>query len=277
MGHGRAGQEPAMKWPFFQKKTRSLPVRRLSYQAANLQGIGTRTRQEDSFAFANAMDVTAMRMDGLLAVVADGMGGMEDGDLVSQAAVSLLLKEFASRDRNVPIGRWLHSSFGRIGEELSRRFGERGGTTMAACVLFEERLYWASVGDSFLFLGRGEGLYRLNRDQNVRTQRYTQAVRNGMLEAQDTGSGSEENCLSAFLGSSMPQEIEYSLRPLALEEGDRLLLCSDGIGSILPEEELLRCLQEDPPAACAQIGAAVAAAAREHQDNYTALVLSCGY
>ena len=61
-----------------------------------------------------------------------------------------------------------------------------------------------------------------------------------MLEAQDTGSGSEENCLSAFLGSSMPQEIEYSLRPLALEEGDRLLLCSDGIGSILPEEELLQ-------------------------------------
>ena len=74
MGHGRAGQEPAMKWPFFQKKTRSLPVRRLSYQAANLQGIGTRTRQEDSFAFANAMDVTAMRRDGLLAVVADLAG-----------------------------------------------------------------------------------------------------------------------------------------------------------------------------------------------------------
>ena len=54
------------------------PERLLSYQVANLQGIGTRERQEDSFAFVNALDVTEMRRKGLLAIVADVMGGLNN-------------------------------------------------------------------------------------------------------------------------------------------------------------------------------------------------------
>ena len=71
----------------FNRRKKPSPVRErlLSYQVANLQGRGTRERQEDSFAFANALDVTEILRRGLLAVVADGMGGLKDGREVSQA------------------------------------------------------------------------------------------------------------------------------------------------------------------------------------------------
>ena len=72
----------------WRKKPAPVRERLLSYQVANLQGRGTRERQEDSFAFANALDVTEILRRGLLAVVADGMGGLKDGREVSQACVA---------------------------------------------------------------------------------------------------------------------------------------------------------------------------------------------
>ena len=55
--------------------------RQLSYRIANLQGVGARARQEDSFAVANAMDVSQIREQGLFFAVCDVMGGMKDGKL----------------------------------------------------------------------------------------------------------------------------------------------------------------------------------------------------
>ena len=176
------------------------PPRLLSYRAANLQGVGTRKRQEDSFAFVNAMDVTLIRREGLLAIVADGMGGMEDGKLVSQGAVSLLTESFSRMDRGSDLAAQLQSSLLSAGDALFRRFGGNGGTTAAVCLLFDEKLYWASVGDSYLYLKRGEGLYRLNRDQNYRAELYLRAVRDGVLSSAEADADPDGSRLSEFLG-----------------------------------------------------------------------------
>ena len=80
--------------------TKREPVRRqLSYAIANLQGIGTRTGQEDSFAVANAFDVVRIREEGLFFAVCDGMGGMKDGKLASETAVRCLRQSFLEMDR----------------------------------------------------------------------------------------------------------------------------------------------------------------------------------
>ncbi len=251
--------------------------RLLSYRAANLQGVGTRKRQEDSFAFVNAMDVTMIRREGLLAIVADGMGGMEDGKLVSQGAVSLLTESFSRMDRGADLAAQLQSSLLTAGDALFRRFGGSGGTTAAVCLLFDEKLYWASVGDSYLYLKRGEGLYRLNRDQNYRAELYLRAVRDGVLSSAEADADPDGSRLSEFLGKDEIGSVDCCLRPLSLEDGDKLLLCSDGVGGVLTEDDLLLCLRGDPANACSCIEAGIRAAARVHQDNYTALVLECGY
>ena len=254
------------------------PPRLLTYQVANLQGQGTRSYQEDSFAFANAMDVTEIRRRGLLAVVADGMGGLEDGRLVSQAAVAGLMAGFGEMDREGDLAGQLKDCVLNTGQAIYQRFQGAGGTTLAACVIFRELLYWISVGDSFLYLKRGRGLFRLNQEHNYRTLLYLQAVRAGNLCADEADRDPDGHRLSEFLGRDVIDDVDYSLRPLPLEDGDTLLLCSDGVGGVLDERALLDCLEGCPPAeACSRIDGAVRAQGRVNQDNYTALVVACGY
>ncbi len=252
--------------------------RLLTYRVANLQGRGSRRRQEDSFAFANAMDVTEIRRKGLLAVVCDGMGGMEDGKRVSETAVAELLTGFAGMDRGQDLAYQLKECVLRAGERVYSVFQGVGGTTLVACIFFREALYWASVGDSCLYLKRRGGLYRLNQEQNLWTELCLEAVRAGRLETAGADEDPDRHRLSQFLGKSDMDEVDMSLLPLALEDGDTVLLCSDGVGGVLDESEMLICLEAPTPGdACTRLDERVRAAGRTHQDNYTALVVMCGY
>lgn len=252
--------------------------RLLTYRVANLQGQGSRQGQEDSFAFINAMDVTKIRQEGLLAAVADGMGGMKDGKLVSEAAVAEIAAGFSGWDRGGDIAAQLTECVLRTSELLYERFEGMGGTTAVICLFYQEMLYWASVGDSCIYLKRGKELYRLNQEQNRRTDLYLEAVRMGRLSSSEADADPDGHRLSQFLGKDELDKIDASRRPLELAAGDVLLLCSDGVGGVLSEDELSACLMETSPAlACARMEEYIRAAGRRHQDNYTALVVMCGY
>ena len=91
---GTAGQSGAGKTQAPQTLSGSRVKRLLSYQVANLQGVGARARQEDSFTVANAFDVTEIKEKGLLFVVCDGMGGMKDGKVASETAIASIRNSF---------------------------------------------------------------------------------------------------------------------------------------------------------------------------------------
>lgn len=257
------------------------PVQRLlSYQIANLQGIGTRRGQEDSFAFVNAMDVMEIKNNGLMALMADGMGGMQDGKLVSEAAIQTVTEDFRRMDRQKNLGIQLRESMYHTNNVLYNTFKGCGGTTMVACIFFRERLYFASVGDSFLYLKRGNGIYRLNREQTCRQEAYRELLREGKLDTSEVDADEEGSRLSQFLGRDELEEVDVLCRPWRVQEGDVFLLCSDGVGGTLTEEMLLKCLGESSPdLACRRIGQEIQAAqqGRPYQDNYTALVIACRY
>ena len=81
----------------------------LTLQITNVQGQGERERQEDSFAIANAAGLELQRAQGLLALVADGMGGMEDGKAASQWTAECFLQLFQEREgEDVPS--WFYRS-----------------------------------------------------------------------------------------------------------------------------------------------------------------------
>lgn len=254
------------------------PQRFLSYQMANLQGVGTRQRQEDSFAFVNAMDVIEIKNNGLLALMADGMGGMQDGKLVSEAAIETLTGDFRRMDRRQNMGIQLKNSIYHANAALYQRFQGSGGTTMVACIFFQERLYFASVGDSFLYLKRGDGIYRLNREQTCRQEAYLDLLHSGSLDTTEADADEDGSRLSQFLGRDELEEIDALCRPWRIMEGDILLLCSDGVGGVLTEQTLLECLKEQTPEySCRRIEREIQALNRAHQDNYTALVVACKY
>lgn len=263
---------------FNRKRPRKRPPERLlSYQVANLQGIGTRERQEDSFAFANALDVTEMRRKGLFAIVADGMGGLSNGKLVSDACVKSILAGFSEMDREGSLPQQLRDCVLSTSEQLYAQFQGDGGTTLVGALIFQENLHWISVGDSYIYLKRGDGLYRLNREQNLRTQMYLELIRSGDLDPTEADRDPDGPRLSEFLGRDALTDIDQSLLPLPLENGDRLLLCSDGVAGGLSEAAILACLgAERPDEACRRLETEIKALEWVHQDNYTALVIQCG-
>ena len=140
------------------------PVPQAPILVGNVQGIGAREGQEDSFALVNASDPEAMARRGVFAVVADGMGGLADGKAISEAAVDSFLQLFQTLDETGDVPRQLLTGTCAINDALFQRFGGRSGTTAVAVWILRDRLHWISVGDSAIFLMRHGGVFQVNRE-----------------------------------------------------------------------------------------------------------------
>ena len=252
--------------------------RLLSYRVANLQGIGTRQNQEDAFAFVNAVDVTEMKRKGLLALVADGMGGMEGGKRASETVIAAMKDAFGGLDRQGNLAEALKESVISAGQKVFELLNGRGGSTLVACLIYEEQLYYASVGDSYLYLLRDGELLRMNRPHNVRQDLWLESIHCDSMDPEPACANKEADALTQFLGMEDIEDVDYLHRPLTLREGDLFLLCSDGVAGVLTEAEISACLQGDTPdQMCSKLEQAVLAQNRKYQDNYTALIIRCGY
>lgn len=250
--------------------------KKLSYQVGNLQGIGSRERQEDAFTFVNALDVTMISEKGLFAVVADGMGGMQDGKVASELAISCLKNDFLALDYEKDLAEQLHDSMIRAGEMVYQRLGGGGGSTSIACMIYNDQLYFSSVGDSFLYLKRGDMLYHMNREHNVLHDQYLKTIRRGSMDPKMAQENPEREALTQFLGMDILDDVDFLRKPFQLQDKDVLVLCSDGVSGVLTGEEILYCLQKTTSQEmCEEMERGILAANRAYQDNYTALVIQC--
>ena len=251
-------------------------TRLLSYKLGNLQGIGSRQNQEDSFSIANAFDVVKAKEQGLFFAVCDGMGGMKDGKLASETAVSSLRASFLEFDRSADLSPQLRKSIIKASDEVEALIGGDGGSTAVVGVIIDESLYFASVGDSYFYLFREGKLIRLNAEHNILHDRYLEEISIGNMHPEDAREGKEDAALTSFLGMVGIEQIDCTVRPIPLHDGDVLIACSDGVGGVVTDEEMIDALSFcDPTQACARLEQYVLAHANPHQDNFTAVVISC--
>lgn len=248
----------------------------LSYHAANLQGLGSRTRQEDSFTVAGAFDTAMVREKGLLFAVCDGMGGMRDGRLAGETAIQSLRQSFVNMDRGCDLAAQLRQSVLQASAQVEARIGGDGGSTVVIGILYQGGLYYASVGDSFLYLLRNGELLRLNAEHNLCRQHCLEAIRDGDMDPLPIRALPDGVVLTEFLGMVGLDEVDCSVSPLPMEDGDVLLACSDGVGGVLSPAEVAEALQKPvPEEMCADLEAKIVAHCRPNQDNYTAIVVKC--
>lgn len=251
-------------------------VSKLRYKVANLQGVGARERQEDSFTLMNALDERLYDEFGLMFVVCDGMGGMKDGKLASETAIASFRRFFASMDRRGRIAEQLRQSVINASNEVESLLDGDGGSTVVIGIIIHEQLYFASVGDSFFYLKRNGQLYRINTEHNVCHERYLENIRDGVLNPEECRSDREAVALSQFLGMPGIEKVDCSVRPMWLQKGDVLLACSDGVAGVLTEYEILDALNyESGEDACRMLEQRLIEHSKPGQDNYTALVVQC--
>lgn len=247
---------------------------RLRYQVENLQGIGARERQEDSFTLVNALDEQQYNDYGLMFAVCDGMGGMKDGKIASETAINSFRNFFSQMDRRGQIATQLRESVFTASEEVEKLLEGDGGSTVVIGVILHGQLYFASVGDSYFYLKRDGKLYRLNAEQNLCHRMYLENIRDGFFDPQECREDPEAAALTQFLGMTGLSEIDCSVRPMFLHKGDILLACSDGVGGVLDENELIDALDHSEEI-CRQIEQRIVEHANQNQDNYTALIIRC--
>lgn len=265
-GQKKKDKKPAEKDPPAEQQ--------LTYQVANLQGLGARARQEDSFTVANAFDGAMAREKGLLFAVCDGMGGMRDGKLASETAVQSLRQAFLNMDREGDLAHQLEQSVYQASYQVEALIGGDGGSTVVMGIVYQDSLYYASVGDSFLYLLRDGNLLRLNAEHNLCHQNYLEAIRDCDMDPLPYRDQPEGAALTEFLGMVGLDDVDCSVRPLPLNPGDVLLACSDGVGGVLSPEEVAEALQK-PTAEemCSDIESKIFSYNKVNQDNYTAIVV----
>lgn len=252
--------------------------RRLSYQFANIQGIGNRNRQEDSFSQMNVLDVKKIRKEGIFFAVSDGMGGMADGKLASETAIKSIRASFSAMDRSGDLAGQLTDAVREADAAVYRELFGNGGATVVACIIYEEKFYFTSVGDSFLYLCRNGKLVRLNELHNVCTSRYREELAGGGFDPSRGRNDIEAEALTQFLGMGGLTEPDYFRRPLAVHSGDVFFACSDGIGGVVEPDRIRKCLSvPTTEEMCKEIEQEILGKNKPNQDNYTGVVIKCLY
>ncbi len=248
----------------------------LEYHVATLQGIGARARREDSYIIENAGDAGKITEEGLLFALFDGMGGMEDGKLAGETSAAGIQDQFRSMNRGGDLAEQLKTAIFTASRAVEKAIQGKGGSTAVVCIIYREQLYFASVGDSYLYLKRGEELNRLNTEHNICHEEYLKSIRNGRFDPEVCRRAEDAEGLTCFLGMPGMDKMDHNLRPLKLKAGDVILVCSDGVGGVLNEEEVGRSLSfKSEKAMCQQIRQELNVHAKADQDNYTALIIKC--
>lgn len=247
----------------------------LAIRVANLQGIGEREEQEDSFAVLNATALAELSSQGLFALVADGMGGMEGGRQASEWAADFFVQLFRERDPKRSVPEWFYQSVHVVSDSVYRQFGGRSGTTLVAVHLLEDRLHWLSVGDSAIYLARDGGVFQLNREHTCLNQLYLQELEQPVIDKARAEQDEDARRLTSFVGIDRLAEVDLNLRPLTLKRGDALLVCSDGISGVLTPPELLEAMTLAPKEGAELLEHMVLEKGVPGQDNYTGILIAC--
>jgi PPM family protein phosphatase len=253
---------------------------RLRVLPYNSQHIGARQSQEDSFAFSNFSDQWLVKNKGLLAVLADGMGGLDKGDMASQTAVSTFMREFMESGRSEAPSKILQRSIKRANYAVfDLAFIELDsdyelGTTVASVLVRNNKLHWVSAGDSRVYLLRNQQLKQLNHDHIYYNYLLTD-VKKGIITEKEAALDPERNALTSYLG--LPELVEISTNKTELEllNNDLVLICSDGLYNTLTDEEINEILINQKSNPAEELVKRALLKMIKYQDNITALILVC--
>lgn len=233
-----------------------------------------RQSNEDAVLVTQLPEIEPGSGPGFLLAVADGMGGLDRGEVASHLAIELLNDLFA-RDRPEDVAQALKQAYRRANDAIYRQSiddaqGGSMGTTLVSAVIQGKYATIANVGDSRAYLIRANQLTQVTQDHSV----VADQVAKGHIREEEARTSPQRNLLTQALGTHesldrrMPSVYELTLLP-----EDRLLLCSDGFFDVLEREDYLGNVTLDDPQASA-VRLAELATERGTTDNVSAVVVA---
>lgn len=234
-----------------------------------MQDVGDRGDQQDSYGIFDLQ--SAQR--GLLAVVADGMGGLANGKLVSSTLVRCFQEWHRSAPEMLPQDLLLDTAIrSNMKIEQVLAGAQRSGSTLVAALVKDGYLHFLTVGDSRLYLYRGGGLLQLNREHIYQEELAVKAV-NRRVALSQVRSDRQAHALTSYFGMGEMPHVDRNDEGIRLLPGDKLLLASDGVFGTLTLAQMEQAMALPPQEAADLLGQMVQEAGKPHQDNNTAVVV----
>lgn len=248
----------------------------LTLRVGNLQNIGRRKEQQDSFCVSDITDKIAVKEKGVLAVVADGMGGLQGGANISNLVAETFLDSYKSQSNFEPTFFLYQTAEAaeRAVEQYMQRTGVNGGSTLVAVMVKNSQLNYISVGDSHIYLLRDNVLTLMNQEHNFAAVLREKAKR-GEVDENEQYVNPKRNALTAYIGIGNFDTVDRNSRPEFLRAGDKILLCSDGVYNALGNDAIIAALSFDAITAAKRLEHDILAQNIPEQDNFTAIILEC--
>ena len=175
-------------------------------------------------------------------IVADGMGGHNAGDYASRYAVETVVEEIGASFEKNPV-----KILGRAIEKANRLIRERArevaayngmGTTVVAATCMGRYMEVANVGDSRLYVVNDK-IKQITTDHSL----VEEMVRAGGIDRKSARNHPDKNIITRAVGAADSIDIDYF--SVELNQGDKILLCSDGLTNMLEDEEIRQILTKD--------------------------------
>lgn len=252
-------------------------VGNLSVSIGNAQDIGARLEQQDAFAITPLEEQAVVESRGVMAVVCDGMGGMDFGAQAANLGAVTFMRNYLEAqtvDNNTLVDA-VYSANAAVYDNHQGKDGVIAGTTLVAASVQPDGLRFVSVGDSHVYLYRNGKLYQLNRDHNYFSELLEQ-VKAGTITLEEAQRHPERAHLTSYVGIEALQLVDYNVEPVELRVGDRVLLCSDGLFKTLSIREIAEVMANAEESEMqTALMEAVKAKGKRKQDNTTIVVLYC--
>lgn len=213
----------------------------------------------------------------LLALLADGMGGHQAGDIASRQAVEEIgiAWEATTIDDSEKAVQWFLQHI----QQTNQRIFEKGqsqptlsgmGTTLEVVTLLDNHLALAHVGDSRIYLFREQRLIALTEDHSL----VNALLKSGEITQEMAENHPRKNIITRSLG--MPGSLEVDVAIHKIEDHDQLLLCSDGLTNMVSEPKITQILLEAASLQDASQRLIEEANAKGGLDNITVLLIDVG-
>lgn len=212
---------------------------------ASYTHIGTRKYQQDSLAIPSFDLFKSCKKN--ICVLSDGMGGLEGGEKASQICAETVITDFYANSDVSPTA-FLSEEIYKIDKLVSSLCDDNGnsidsGATFIATIFEEEKLYWASVGDSRIYLIRGNAITAFNEDHNY-YKKLKERVQKGEITQLIADNDKSKDALISYIGINGVELIDMNDEAFIMQDGDIILLCSDGLYKSISEDAIVLIVNE---------------------------------
>lgn len=175
-----------------------------------------------------------------LAIVADGMGGHQAGEIASTMAIELVETEMRTvraemtlEERQETVRRAIAIANEEVYEFASKQPRYQGmGTTVVTALASQNEVVIGHIGDSRAYLVSGESIRQLTEDHSL----VNELVKSGQITSEEANVHPLRNVVTRALGTD--KQVEIDIIRCEWREGDILLLCSDGLSGLVEESEM---------------------------------------